>query len=523
MQPDAHGLPEQSIMPHPNTETFLMTPAAAEALAAGQLGQLSPSRIAGGESGSFAVLDQVTRPLLRTGRLLLETATGLTLLRPGSEAVELPGPRPGPFVGGFPEGELKKALGDLSPLRSLLPFGTGTARDQTLVFVDAEAKARCRMQIRILTAAVGAAVALVTLRPLRGYDKAFAALRAKVLAGNGESLEAARLFARLFPDQPVHDMRPALSLAPCDRAFDAAVTIVAAHLPAARASEAGVIADHDSEFLHDYRVALRRIRSVLGLFKGVLTDDQSADLKRRLAKLMAPTGRLRDLDVYLLERQSYYDRLPASLHGGLDAKFALLTRARAAERARLARHLRSPAYEAEIAALCDLFRHRVGLTPGPRADEPALDYACALIWKRYRRIGRLAAAIVPQTGDEEVHALRIECKKLRYLMESFAPLFGKEEFRALLRPLKALQDNLGLVNDCAVQQASLQEFLRGLGRKGDRLQLDVAQSVGALTAVLHRQQVEERARTLESLAGFTGKDVERRFRSLFLDRKEDMR
>ncbi|QYZ70009.1 CHAD domain-containing protein [Neotabrizicola shimadae] len=508
-------------MPQPPIETFLMTPAAAAALAAESLGTLTPREVAR-EEGAFAVLDQVTRPLMHSGRLLLETGTGQMLYRPSGSAIRQSGPNRVSFVTDLPEGELKQALGDLSPLRRLLPVGMGTTRDITLSFVDSDAKARCRVFIRILTATEGAEVALVAPLPLRGYDKALAALHSRILAAGAEALTPSRLLERLFPGRPRRELRPTAALGSGDTAFDAAVAIIAAQLPIVRGSEDGIIADHDSEFLHDYRVALRKIRSVLSLFKGALAEGQTAELKRRFSSLMAPTGRLRDLDVYLLERQTYYGRLPSSLHRGLDAKFALLERARTTERARLVRHLRSAAYDAEVTALSDLFQGRNGLLPGPRADAPAHDYASALIWKRYRRIAARAAAIGPQNGDEEIHDLRIECKKLRYLMEFFGPLFPRDEFRALLRPLKALQDNLGLVNDCAVQQASLQEFLRGLDHRDHDRKLDVAQSIGALTAMLHRQQVEERARSLESLASLTGRDIRHRFRSLFHTGRESV-
>jgi CHAD domain-containing protein len=94
-------------------------------------------------------------------------------------------------------------------------------------------------------------------------------------------------------------------------------------------------------------------------------------------------------------------------------------------------------------------------------------------------------------------------------------MFPKDEFRSLLKPLKALQDNLGLVNDCAVQQANLQLFVHGKGTRGKTVPLDIAQSVGAQTAVLHRRQIEERARTGTSLAQFTSPQTMQTFRNLF--------
>ncbi len=63
------------------------------------------------------------------------------------------------------------------------------------------------------------------------------------------------------------------------------------------------------------------------------------------------------------------------------------------------------------------------------------------------------------TEDEVVHQLRINCKKLRYLMEFFAPLFPENEIKTLIKALKLLQDNLGNFNDYSVQQIFLRQVL----------------------------------------------------------------
>ena len=54
-----------------------------------------------------------------------------------------------------------------------------------------------------------------------------------------------------------------------------------------------------------------------------------------------------------------------------------------------------------------------------------------------------------------MHALRIDCKKLRYLIEFFASLFPPTKIRQLINQLKRLQDNLGDFNDLSVQQEYL--------------------------------------------------------------------
>jgi CHAD domain-containing protein len=88
-----------------------------------------------------------------------------------------------------------------------------------------------------------------------------------------------------------------------------------------------------------------------------------------------------------------------------------------------------------------------------------------------------------------------------------------------LRPLKRLQDNLGLFNDYSVQQDSLHALLDELNKDISSAHLEIAQSVGALIVVLHRKQVEERDKVVESFAKFNDEKTNSTFRALFKNKK----
>ena len=108
--------------------------------------------------------------------------------------------------------------------------------------------------------------------------------------------------------------------------------------------------------------------------------------------------------------------------------------------------------------------------------------------------------------------------KLRYLLEFFAPVFARAQMEAVLKPMKRLQDSLGLFNDCAVQQATLQAFVAELGAVPHRM--EIAQAAGALIAALDRRQQEERGHLAEAFARFTNDRMRRRFAALSQDGKE---
>ena len=303
-------------------------------------------------------------------------------------------------------------------------------------------------------------------------------------------------------------------------AFEAATALIAHFISLARQTEAGIVADRNLEFLHEYRVALRKIRSVLSLFRGTYESARTANLKARFAAIVAATGPVRDLDVYLLEKPTFYALVPKPLHPGLDAMFATLAQDRQAAWVKLVRYLGSRAYLQDMTDLGAVFADRALLARGPQADLAADDFATTLIWKRYRKMRKIACAIGPNSDASAVHALRIQGKKLRYLIEFFAPLFAAAKVKPLLKPLKALQDHLGKVNDCAVQQVTLQRFLTEAGTAPQGANLALAQSVAALSGALHQRQHKERAKTVKVIARFSKTSTQDAFRDLFHPRKK---
>jgi CHAD domain-containing protein len=508
---------KEHFMTQSECECYYLPTKAADALAKGRIGKLMPVLALDELVAPFTVLDCFDQSLRRSNRLLLEIGTSFALVTSDGAELVQSAKRNGRFVADFHDGPVKRALADLSPLRSLLPIGSGILRRGTLRLLDADKKTHCRAYLHILTGTGGEGAILLRLQGLRGYDRSLAELRKHVKMSGGITVNYGRLFPEIFPAPTAYDAKPEVTVKPDDTAFIAAADIISAYIPVARANEGGIIAEYDTEFLHDYRISLRKIRSVLSLFEGVYAADQTADLKAQFAELMLQTGRLRDLDVYLQQKQQYYDPLPKTLHGGLDTLFNLFAEKRQQEQAKLSHHLASKSYRKQMESLAKLFGKRKKLRRGPTADLRARDYAGDLIWRRYRKICKIADGIGPQTDDAQVHALRIHCKKLRYLMEFFGPIFPKPVFKRLLTPLKQLQDNLGLFSDYSVQQLSLQNFPWGWLGAGD---LEAAQSVGALTSVLHRWQFEERAKIVKNFARFNSPATQTAFSDLFHPRKD---
>ncbi|MBM3392069.1 MAG: CHAD domain-containing protein [Betaproteobacteria bacterium] len=258
-----------------------------------------------------------------------------------------------------------------------------------------------------------------------------------------EILSKAERGYRLRRNAPPVPVKAAPSpLLPAHTPLEAFRRITAACLAQFQANALGA-GEANPEFVHQMRVALRRLRSALRTFRPALPQGFEAAVVPPLRALAATLGQARDWDVLAEDivapvRQAFPD----------DARLAAL--AAAVEHRRRAAHLAVQEALAErplVLALLDFSArlHRIADAP---ADEALADFA-------HRRLGRLrrkALALAKKAQDRDparLHALRIGIKRLRYAIEFFAPLCRERGVRDTLATLTALQDSLGALNDLA--------------------------------------------------------------------------
>ena len=215
-------------------------------------------------------------------------------------------------------------------------------------------------------------------------------------------------------------------------------------------------ANRDSEAVHDMRVAIRRIRAAEKLFCSQFHKRKIA----RFFKQLRHTGRLlgaaRDLDVALERLQPALDvDTPDSSLESLGAKWQ---DEREQAHRKLLAWLKSNSY---IRFVCDFLEFcqtaNAGSKPLPTRNEPPLPpyQLChllpAILQERYGRVRAFEAVLLidDHASLETWHALRIECKILRYALEFTAPFLGHAGAQ-LIDHLKQLQNVLGDLNDSAV-------------------------------------------------------------------------
>ena len=263
----------------------------------------------------------------------------------------------------------------------------------------------------------------------------------------------------------------------------------------------------DPEGVHKMRVATRRLRSALRAFKKVLPASIRS-FNGEFKWLAAVLGGVRDLDVAIGNLPHFLSEIPKEDAAHLDAYEQDLADRWREERRRLLECLTSRRYGRLKA---DFAR---SLERGPSArDMEALgsitvgDAARLLIGKRHRGVVRRGRQITSESSDESLHALRIQCKRLRYLLEFFRPAYG-ELLEAETRRLKKLQDVLGEFQDACVAGEFLRRYADGLPmRSSNRGQLI---ALGRLIGAQDRRAARRRAdfahawERFESTGGPTG-------------------
>jgi CHAD domain-containing protein len=275
--------------------------------------------------------------------------------------------------------------------------------------------------------------------------------------------------------------------------------------------EQGIIADIDTEFVHQYRVNIRKTRSLISLFKKTLSPQRYQLLKTGLKTIGSQTNELRDLDVFLLDHDYYRSLLPETLWPGLEQLFRRIKRRRAATLKKVVEQLAGDTYMDLVSHLLQVLQQAPDLQTKQAQAEIKL-LVSKKILAQYRTIQTDGEPIGEDTPDAAVHELRIECKKLRYLLELFSDLYPKHEIRRLIKFLKQLQDNLGRFNDYSVQQ----EFLLHFGQ-GTRISAEQLASINGLAAVLYNKQRYEREFVVKNIAGFLDPAIKMLVQQLFYD------
>ena len=223
----------------------------------------------------------------------------------------------------------------------------------------------------------------------------------------------------------------------------AARALVGAGLAQLQANEEGVLVCGDPEFVHQARVAMRRMRSALRLFRRPIRPKRAKAWRDALRETARALGEARDWDVFALETLPPLARTAATrIQAKRIVAAAEASRLQAREAARAA--FRSPDYARTMLEI-SRWLGEDGLV---QADETLAAFAARLLAKRHKRLQRDCSRLA-RLDRAGRHRLRIDAKRLRYVADCLGGVFGAHRVDPYIEALVDMQDTLGKANDAA--------------------------------------------------------------------------
>jgi CHAD domain-containing protein len=474
----------------------------------------------------FTLLDTFDGRVRQAGaRLMLRGANGTSTLtwRPGGGGthVAVRVTQPVGFVWELPDGPLRQALARVIGVRRLFAAADAEEYGSLLEILNGEGKTVARLWTESVRARLPMSrnawqrlPTVITFIGLRGYEDVYQRLVPLV-----ESRPGVESCPQSLPDLMLRQIGASEwddSVLPRDlpanaRADVAARQIHLALLSILRANEPGLRASLDTEFLHDFRVAVRRTRSLLGQIRYVFPPDVVEHFSTEFSWMGRLTGPPRDIDVLVLALREHRGGVSA---GDLEVLTALLGEIQKKEHDGLVKALDSDRYRQLLVQWKAFLERPAPPEPGPRnAGRPFAEVISRRALRLSRRIFDGAKAIDERADAEQLHDLRIDAKKLRYLIDVVPARHESNDLERILNALKKLQRVLGNFNDARVQEARLLECGRALAAAGGPKSALLA--VRRLAMQSRQRRGHLREQVFDGLARFCALDMQEVCRRVF--------
>jgi len=248
------------------------------------------------------------------------------------------------------------------------------------------------------------------------------------------------------------------------RAFAARVLLK--HLAALSSRIHGVKHAEDIEYVHQMRVASRRLRNALDLFEDALPGKLQKRWLKQIKRVTKSLGAARDTDVQIVAVRQYIDGLDRKEDrkalAGAERLLLRLTQKREA----MQDHVVASMERLEAAGVLEDMRGslmamkvKARLGDDEDGDEGDLhDAARDVIALRLEQVLAYEPFVHDPQHVEELHAMRIAAKHLRYTMEAYAPLFD-DKLKKQIKTVKQIQTLLGDIHDCDVWLELIPRFI----------------------------------------------------------------
>ncbi len=434
------------------------------------------------------------------------------------------------FLWDFPDSELKNKLEPVLKVRALFNLAELHSRLTVYRLLNQDQKTVSRLVYDQIRLAQGKSspvwASYLYVQPVKGYLKDCRKITKRLekcgftaLKNEDICLKAIEAAGNILGS---YSSKLKIQLDPTMRSDEATKIILRYLLQIMKINEAGIKQDLDTEFLHDFRVAARRTRSALSQIKSVFPKKSAVRFKKEFAWVGKLSNQLRDLDVYLLKEDVFKGLLPPALRRDIDPLFDYLRNNRTKALQSVIRGLKSKKYALIMQSWESFLDEPVQDPPtASNANVPIIALARKRIYKQYRWIVKNGKWILENTEDNKLHALRIECKKLRYLMEFFSSLFPRKTIKLLIAQLQTLQNNLGDFNDLSVQEKyllNLVEKLPATHLKSKKTQVAIGSLIGSFDREKHITK-DAFAKTFTAFASTSNKKA---FYELFASKQKEI-
>jgi CHAD domain-containing protein len=236
-------------------------------------------------------------------------------------------------------------------------------------------------------------------------------------------------------------------------------SILNKHLQSLLIEMDGVRLAGDIEYIHRMRVASRRLRNALDIFSFCFNSKNITQWQKQVRKVTVSLGKARDRDVQINCVQSTLETIEdRTFKPGLRRLLLRLKQNRNKLQTKLDQLLDEMGTNQEFSSFQAAITGMSNLDTTQPLYSPALyQLAWEVILKRLQDLTAYEIYIEDLENGEELHAMRIAAKKLRYSMEIFASLYP-QELKPYLQACRQTQDLLGNIHDCEVWISFLPEF-----------------------------------------------------------------
>lgn len=224
----------------------------------------------------------------------------------------------------------------------------------------------------------------------------------------------------------------------------------------------GVRKADDIERIHDMRVATRRMRSALALFEKYLPGKRAKKWNKQMRRVTRALGTARDVDVQMDLLQRFLDGVTETRYrAGVQRLLLRLQQRRDGAQGKVLKAMDQLELSGVLEEMGGTLRRIRVRSRMNHVDEKApYVYQQAYLTISLRLEDMLAYETYVSQPErlEELHAMRIAAKRLRYTMEVFGPLY-KEDLKQPLKTVRKIQTMLGDIHDCDVWVDYLPQFL----------------------------------------------------------------